>query len=90
MPGEMLLEIFSEFKGVMLSSQDHLSKTNKQAVTGFYFCIICNFELQFLRGEEQTEMVMVCYKAIAIGTSPGSYCNSAFANRAKKYQNVVL
>lgn len=43
-PGELLFKIFSEFKGVMVGSQDRLSKTNKQAVRGFYCSRICNFE----------------------------------------------
>lgn len=44
-PGELLFMIFLELKGVMLGSQDHLSKTNKQAVVMFYFCLNHNFEL---------------------------------------------
>lgn len=35
-PGELLLKIFSESKGVMLGSQDYLSQTNKQAVRGLF------------------------------------------------------
>lgn len=34
-PGELLFKIFLEFGAVMLGSQYHLSKTNKQAVVGF-------------------------------------------------------
>ena len=34
--GKLLLEIFSESKGVMLGSQDYLSQTNKQAVRGLF------------------------------------------------------
>lgn len=36
-PGEMPFEIFSESKGVMLGSEDHLSKTNKRAVRGLFW-----------------------------------------------------
>lgn len=34
-PGELLFKIFLEFRAVMLGSQYHLRKTNKQAVVGF-------------------------------------------------------
>lgn len=71
MPGELLLEIFSEHKGVRLGSQNHLSKTNKQAIMGFYFCTICNFELHS-SGGGAAWMVMVCYKEIATETNPES------------------
>lgn len=34
---------------------------------GLYFGTICDFERSFLGEEEQPEMVVVCYEAIAKG-----------------------
>ena len=55
MPGELLFKIFSEIKVVMQGSQDRLSKTNKQALVGFYFRAIRDLGWPFLGEEEQLD-----------------------------------
>lgn len=67
MSGKLPLQVFPEIKGVRLGSQDPLRQTNKLAVVGFCFGVICDFKLSFLREEEPPETVVVCYEAIAEG-----------------------
>lgn len=63
----------------MLGSQDYLSQTSKQAVE-VYFRMICNFELWFL-GRRPPRWLWCTRQLPRQG--PDSYCNLAFANRAK-------